>query len=108
MGIAADRADAANRRGADARGETGIGAAPRELAVEAGQASVLRRRPIGIEQELMPWAKLPPECAALPAISIAIANSQCLVTCANFVRGLFKNAAHPPLTVALPSLTIKN
>ena len=35
-------------------------------------------------------------------------NSQSLVTCANFERGLFKNAAHPPLTMALPSLKIKN
>ena len=42
MGIAANRADAANRWGADARGEAGICTSAGEFAVEVGQARVLR------------------------------------------------------------------
>jgi hypothetical protein len=41
------------------------------------------------------------------ATAIHIATALAAI-CANFERGLFKNAAHPPLTMALPSLKIKN
>ena len=44
VGVAADRADAANRRRADARGEAGIGAAAGEFALGVGQAGIPGRR----------------------------------------------------------------
>jgi hypothetical protein len=49
MGIAADRADAANRRRADARGEAGVGAAAGKFALDVGQAGIPGRRAIGVE-----------------------------------------------------------
>ena len=51
MRLAADGADGAERRAADARGEARIGAAAGELAVER-PAEILHRRPVGVEQRL--------------------------------------------------------
>jgi len=49
MSIAADGADAANRRRADARREAGIGAAAGEFALDIGQACIFCRRTMGVD-----------------------------------------------------------